>query len=147
MDIFTKVTELDIKRYNYWVNFEVLPRLILDYNEKRKSVEDLLNSVHYSDGSKVYNKLRKRMQIKKNYSDKNPDKILILVSTPSNDHLTSSTRTPKFVGEEFCDALVAFHGHGFGKSLAAFWQSEDDCGDCLCHVEYLVDAHADVGRL
>lgn len=87
MDIFTKVTELDIKRYNYWVNFEVLPRLILDYNEKRKSVEDLLNSVHYSDGSKVYNKLRKRMQIKKNYSDKNPDKILILVSTPSNDQI------------------------------------------------------------
>lgn len=87
MNIFTKVTKFDIKKYNYWVNFEVLPRLILDYNEKRKSVEDLLNSVHYSDGSKVYDKLRERMQIKKNYSDKNPDKILILVSTPSNGQI------------------------------------------------------------
>ena len=87
MDIFTKVTELDIKRYNYWVNFEVLPRLVLEYNEKRKSVEDMLNSAHYSDGSKVYNKLRKRMQIQKNFSDKNPDKIFIMVSTPSNNQI------------------------------------------------------------
>ena len=69
------------------------------------------------------------------------------VQDESRTHLTSSTRTPKFVGEEFCDTLVTFHGHGFGKSLAAFGQSEDDCGDCLGHVEHLVDAHADVGRL
>ena len=87
MDFFTKVTELDIKKYNYWVNFEVLPRLVLDYNEKRKSIEDMLNSAHYSDGSKVYNKLRKRMQIQKNFSDKNPDKIFIMVSTPSNNQI------------------------------------------------------------
>ena len=70
-----------------------------------------------------------------------------LMNRAHNYFLTSSTRTPKFVGKKFCDALVAFHGHGFGKSLAAFWQSEDDCGDCLCHVEHLVDAHADVGCL
>lgn len=87
MDFFTKVTEFDIKKYNYWVNFDVLPRLVLDYNEKRKSVEDMLNSAHYSDGSKVYNKLRKRMQIQKNFSDKNPDKIFIMVSTPSNNQI------------------------------------------------------------
>ena len=87
MDFFTKVTEYDIKKYNYWVNFEVLPRLVLDYNEKRKSVEDMLNSAHYSDGSKVYNKLRKRMQIQKNFLDKNPDKIFIMVSTPSNNQI------------------------------------------------------------
>ena len=61
--------------------------------------------------------------------------------------LTSSTRTPKFVGEEFCDTLMAFHRHGFGKSLATLRQSEDDCGDCFGHVEHLVDAHADAIRL
>ena len=61
--------------------------------------------------------------------------------------LTSSTRTPKFVGKEFCYALVSFHGHGFSESLAAFGQSKDDCGDCLGHIEHLVNTHADVGGL
>ena len=54
-------------------------------------------------------------------------------------------RIPKFVGEEFCYALMAFHGHGFGESLTAFRQSEYDGGDSLCHIEHLVNTHAEIG--
>ena len=116
MDFFTKVTELDIKKYNYWVNFEVLPRLVLDYNEKRKSVEDMLNSAHYSDGSKVYNKLRKRMQIQKTFSDKNPEKIFIMVSTPSNNQICEVALACIAINTELHNAILLTLEYTFGST-------------------------------
>ena len=87
MDFFTKISVLDIKKYNYWVNFEVLPQLVLDYNEGRKSIDEFKNFANYSNGSKEYNKLRKQLKIKDNFSSNSPNQILILVSTPSNNQI------------------------------------------------------------
>lgn len=61
--------------------------------------------------------------------------------------LSSSLRHPKFVGEELCDALVAFHGHGSCESLAVFGQSDDYCIHCFRHVEHFINAHVYVGGL
>ena len=40
---------------------------------------------------------------------------------------------------------MSFHGHCLCDSFATLRQSEHDGGDSLCHVQHLVNAHADVG--
>ena len=46
--------------------------------------------------------------------------------------LTSSTRTPKFISEQWSDALMAFHEHGSVDNLLVLRQFNLYCYDGLC---------------
>lgn len=84
MSLFGKPSEIEIKRYNYWVNFDVLPGLVLAYNENQLPIDEFKSITHFSDGSKLYDKLKKKMSFSVISTKSQPDFVFFMITTPSN---------------------------------------------------------------
>lgn len=87
MSLLDRPSESEIKKYNHWVNFDVLPELVLAYNENLLSLYEIKNITHYSDGSELYDKLKKLLSFNVISTKDQPDFVFIMIKTPSNEDI------------------------------------------------------------
>ncbi len=117
MSLSSKPSEIEIKRYNHWVNFDVLPQLVLSYNENQLSINEFNNIIHFSDGSELYEKLKTQMSFNVISNSDQPDFVFIMVSTPSNEQICEVALACVAVNKILHNALLMTMEYTFNSTF------------------------------
>ncbi|MDY6301311.1 MAG: hypothetical protein SPL96_05395 [Bacteroidales bacterium] len=116
MSLLDQPSESEIKRYNHWVNFDVLPKLVLAYNENLLSLYEFKSMAHFSDGSQLYDELKDQVSFNVISTKDQPDFVFIMVTTPSNEDICEVALACIAVNKILHDAFLMTMEYTFGST-------------------------------